>query len=528
MLSEWSLNETIESKNGSQCMTKDIAFDEGTRVMRFTVELLDKLERDQHLVKKYIENNLNQTGCIEIFGWSKQKYIPNSFYDGLFTSDLKLKKLILRGRGVWDTCHCPKNSSTNGAQIDTITEENITHLEHIYIMRTFNVSACALLDLISRSPNLKTVRFYGVLTKNDHHEAFKSVRFLSELERVYWPWCSKKLHSPTLKTLVKRHDKIVTFYSNAETTCDLLAADALQNLRNLSLILNENWACKPGNTQKASRYLKKIVYLSHAKNLEALEIRSFDLNLDEEGHEETNLNVRRLYETYQLSFWEQVVKLKNLKYLAVYGAWELDKVSRELARHGIQIEYFKTNLMPSSLMPCVDKRDDILVLSMAESIKQLGKLVKLRSLHFICHENLTGIDEKTVAAMKEISDLIWTLDIRIKFTPEVEDLLTNMLRRGNQLSRGYKIKLHVECSETRYANLYLETFLKFSSSTNLRTRLESVVEAAAKERFGKSLLKAYHIWGVQQVSSREKTIFEQLKSTWEFYDEIFEPVDMFV
>lgn len=500
---------------------------DGQEAVKITREVIDSLGRECKDAKEYISNNLEQSNFnLEIYGFSQGKYVPSSFYDNLFSTNLNVKQLTLRGRGLWNTCRCPPRKSMT-EQIDTISPDKTTNIERLYIMRPFQIRACTLLDLIARSPNLKIVRFYGVLIDGEHHEAFDSVRFQCELERVYWPWCNRKRNLPTLKTLVKRNDTITTFYSNGDSTCDLLGSDLLPNLRYLSIILNESWVCKDNSIKRPNRYLKKIAYLSLAKKLEALEIRTFKLELEDYENEEIDATVWRLYENYQLSFWENVAKLPNLKFLAIYGAWELDNVARELARHGLQIEYLRTNLVPSSMIPAIDAGEDLLVLSMCDSIKELRKLTKLRSLHFACHENLANIDSKTVSALKELADLIWVFDLRIAFSPEVEDLITNILRRGNQQGKAFNIKLHVESNKSDHANCYVETIVKFSSSQAVRQQLISTVEQAAKEKFGKVAYKTFHLWGIEQAGSRDRSVYDKLSTAWNVYNDVFKPIDMF-
>ena len=527
--------------NANKIPQRDFVTNEfNERILSFTVEIYERLKKDKQATRRFFHDNLtaNKVSYLQIIGWSRKVHLPNWIYDETFTSSLRVKKLMLRGRGLWDTCHCPRNFSIRGDLLDTITEENTTNIEHLYIMRTFRISACALLDLISRSPKLKTVAFYGTLIKAEHAEAFKSVRFTSDLDKFIWPWADKKRDLPTIKLIARRNDKIKTFYSNAVTTCDLLASDLLSGLRNLSIMFNENWTCKPGSIKRAARYLKKIQYLSCASDLEALELRTFDLELDDdssssnedETKKTTHKDIKALFENFQLTFWEQVAKMKRLKYLAVYGAWELEKVCRELARHGLQIEFFKTNLTPTNMIASVDARDDCgIILSMVESIRQLRQLTKLRSIHFKNHENLNGIDRETVLALKELIDLIWNFAIRSTFTPEVDDLLSSILKRGYQQGRFYKLGVHVEAVDVTQANIYFETVLKFSPTSNLSSQLNSIVESECKKIFNNSIYSTYHIWGISLAGSqRDRSSYDQLKQTWTNYEDTFYPIEMYI
>lgn len=526
LLSELSLNQMIDkSMNDVQDMDIDVLEDD---TLKITIELLDKMKNENKNLKTFIESQTGLATNVEIFGWSREKVIPSTFYDDLLNSQLKMKTLVLRGRGCWDTCRCPKNPNATPKQLNTIKDEDLTEFERIQISSPFNISSCALLDLVSRSPKLKILRFYGVLKLNDHHEIFKTKEFRSDLERVYWPWCDKKSFS-TLTTLIRRNENVSTFYSNAETTCDLIAADALPNLRHLSLILNENWNCKPGYPKKAFRFLQKTAYLAHAKKLEALEVRTFDLTPDENGCQETRIKVERVFEQYKLTLWEQISKLPNLRYLAIFGAWELEKVCRELAKNRLQIELLKINLMPSSVISAIEEHDDCPVLSMAEGIKHLRKLSALRSLHFICYEKLAGIDPITTHAFKELADIIWILDVKTIFTQDVEDLLSILLRRGNQQGKLYKIYLHIESSDAIYANILAEPVLKFSSGKSFRDRLASIAESETAERFGKPSYKNFQLWGIESVENiRDNSGFLQLKSDWDYYNEIFKPSNMYI
>lgn len=528
-LLERPINDNVNDTSVTNMTQAPRVIDQEIKPLSFTLELMDRLKAANQDAKDYIANNMDSAGGeLQIYGWSRGKYIDSSFYDKLFTPDLNIKKVMLRGRGTWETCHCPK--MTNG--IDRAIPKLKTNLEHLYIMKTFNISACALLDLVARSPKLKTVRFYGVLTHVEGHpEAFKIEKFPGQLEGVYWPWCSKKLHLPTLQALLKGNDKITTFYSTGFVTCELLGSDYLPNLRHLSLLLNESWQCKPSYSKKASRYVKKLPYLSNAKKLESLEVRTFDLDIDEDDREceEINKVVKQLNEEYQLQFWIQIAKLTELKFLAIYGSWELDKVCHQLARHGIQIEYFKTNLLQGNLHHLIGDPDNDLLLSMDESLRQLRKLAKLRSIHYVCHDKLIGIDKASVTALKEVSDLIWSFDIQTKFTEDVEDLLALMLKRANQSGKTYMISLAIESAESHHANFYHETLLKHSTGLNLRKRIENTVEMATKERYGKSNYRDFRLWGIKQVSSsRDRTTFEHLKAVWDRYNDIYNPVDKFV
>lgn len=495
-------------------------------------ELYDTLTRDKSNIKDYLNESVEkQNSSLEIYGWSRGKYIPNSFFDDLFEPNLNAKQVSLRGRGMWSTCCCPSKTDIERGQIDVAIPERQTNIERLYIMRPFRLRPCTLLDLIARSPKLKILRFYGVLDygeNEDHHSSFNTVRFLSSLERIYWPWCNRKKNLPVLKVIVKFNPTINALYSNGDTTCELLCSDLLPNLKHLSLILNEKWSCIDNNMRRQNRFLRKIPYLSAATNLESLEIRTFRLDLDEyEEDEEIGDQIRRLHENYQLLFWENVAKLRNLVYLAIYGAWELDGVARELARHGLQIEYLKFNLVPSSMIPAIDAGEDLLYLSMCDSIKELRKLTKLRSISMACHENLANIDDRTVMAFKEISDLIWVFDLRIAFSNEVEELISNILRRGNQQGKLFNVKVHVEAPKADYANIYFETLLKFVSSQSVKQQVTSIIDQEARDKFGRSSYKTFHLWGIEQAGHRDQDSYEKLKDRWSYYADIYRPMDMF-
>lgn len=451
----------------------------------------------------------------------------------------KLKTLILGRPDTWATCRCPSKKNKTAELIDTSAERGELILEHILIGRNFTVSSCLLLDLISRSPKLKSVRFYGQLTKEEHHEFFLSVKFTSDLEAVYWPWCNMRTHKPTLRTLVKRHDQIKIFYTSADIACEFLNSELLPQVRYLSLIMNERWVCEPGKTKILKRYNRNICFLRKAKNVEALEVRTFDINdalsKDESGDNATHELIRRNYETYKLQFWESVSELYNLKYISMHGAWELEEVCRELAKRGIQIEYLRTSLLPNSILTNVEGSQDnslkSYVLSVSDASKHISKLVKLKSLHFTCHEMLCNIDKQSASALRELSDLIWRIEIKCSFTDEVEELLSNILRRGNQNGRSYRIRMVINMSEEykEYANVYAETVVKFSSTTTLKESLHEVAAQHMMERTGKSIYKHFIIYGIEQVDcGRDKAAFDQLRTTWNHYEKVFEPVDMFM
>lgn len=548
---------------------------DGETTLRITIEKLAQLKRDGVDPKLYIANNLDgPDGYLELVGWSKGKHIPNTLYDSLVGTDLKIRRLALRGRGIWSTCYCPKERSKFGEQIDP-SKENTTHLENLYIFRTFSISPCSLLNLIARSPKLKELRFYGDLEKVDcdHLSVFEAVRFLSNLERLYWPLCNKRYHLPTLRLIVSRCDQIATFYCNAERTCDFIGAEKLPNLRYLSLNLNEDWNYRlPDDAtfnsishndtlsaeekelkltkkreKKCRKLMKslpnrieKLAYLTQLDKVEALELRTYEITFqDDEDDAAKNEQIIDYYETYQLKFWESVAKMRGLKYLAVYGAWELDKVARELAKHGLQIEYFRTSLMPQSLMQGikdssdeslpVDPDDDrrSLKLNLIDVTRHLVKLAKLKSLNFSCFEFLADFHQETKVALKDVSDLIWRIDCRVPMTYIVEEVLNQILRRGNQSGRSYLIKLIIEPDDASKARFYMESIQKFSTMSSIKDRLHLLASNECKQRYGRAY-KAMSLWGIEQAEGRDKGPFEQLKAAWDCYEEQFRPLDRYV
>lgn len=483
-------------------------------------KLARKAEKQREALKKNIKIDATYAREVVVYGYSSGVYTPNQVYDSLFCPQIPIKRLILRGRGGWNTCHCPKQDSTFGEQYDTIKIDDLTNLEYIHITTKFEISSCALLDLISRSPKLKVLKFFGNITLHDHTEKFLSKRFYCDLDTLWWPFPYKE-HTSTLTQIAKRNENINAFYSNFGITCDLLSSECLPSLRFLSLLMNEKWSYKPGRYKKAYKHLHKTQYLVQAKNVEALEIRSLLPDIDC-GDEATNADVERIYEEYLLSFWKHVAKMPKLKYLAVYGAWDLDKVCREMAKHGMQVEYLKINLTPSSVIHAIEEGVDGPVLSMVDSIKNLRKLPKLRSLHYICCEKLGSIDTKTALAFKELIDLIWVLDIKTFFTDEVEDLLTNIMKRGYQQGRLYKVNLRIEPKRLDNAGIIMKRPLKFPSSSVLKNRLLSIADIESTERYGRSSLESVQIWGVRHmVSTRDESIFRKLKSSWDFYNDKF-------
>lgn len=494
------------------------------RCLTLTGTTLERIEKSGRSVNDFIAEEYKYLAELVISGSYKGKSIPNSILDSLFDSRLPAKRLVLHGRGNWDTCCCPKqHKSMNGEQFGPVLSASRTKLEQIHVTSTFKISACALLDLVSRSPNLEVLHFYGEICLEDHDLMFHSKLSYSNLDRVYWPWAKKK-DLPTLRTIIKRNENITTFYSTAKVTCDLLSKETLPNLRFLSLSLNENWACKPGKTKNAAYFSTMMRYLGLAKNVEALEVRTFDPDKSASGCPDTITKIEKLYETYRLEFWEQVARLQNLKYLAVFGSWEFEMVCREMARNNLQIEYLKINLLPSALIAAVEAADDTPVLTMADGFRNLKKLPQLKSLHYICPEKLGSMDAKASSAMKELIDLIWILDIKTNFTEETEDLLNNVMRRGNQLGKVYKLYLHIQSKpESNLSDLLLVQTLKFPLGTNLKAKLNSIAEAECNERYGKlANYQNFHIWGLEQVGNcRDRSKFDMLKYNWRYYNEKF-------
>lgn len=535
-MSEISIDDVISEKDIAGCLSTHLSTEDskkaacvnktwrkalhdlGTNKLSITVELLNDVQ-DKDL-KDYIEENHKYTKEVDIYGWSRGTKVPNEIYDELFHSTLKksAKRLSLKGRGTWATCHCPKEKSKVGAQLDTISD--ITNLEYLYVATTFTVSSCALLDLVSRSPKLKVLRFYGVISNHHHHEIFKSKRFLCDLEQVYWPFPKKKKQVPTLTTIIKRNENIATLYTSSEVTCDLLSSEALQNLRYLSMNLNENWACEPGKLNRARNHLDKLQYLSLAKNVEALEIRTFEDHESFSECGETNQKVEHLHENYKLAFWAQIAKWSKLKYLAIYGSWELEQTCREMVKHGLQVEYLKINLIPSAIMASIDQGDDVPVLTMPEGARNLRKLSCLRSLHFICYEKLKSIDRKTTAALKELMDLFWVVDIKTGFTEEVEDLLNSLMKRATQLGKMFRVKLYIQPKDPDYAGLSVTTTLRFPLGTPLRAKLLSIADSELAKRNIKGSCENLGIWGLEQVEAcRDVDTYSHLKSNWRTYED---------
>lgn len=437
-LSQADLLNCLLVNKAWNALTRDA---QSRRTLTVNMELLRNLNKSppQHSLNfhQLVSNSPFKWAPIyEIYGWTKDEFLPNSIYDDLFTNANNARILYFKGRGRWDSCRCPKKASTKGEQFDTIRGEDITNLEYIHVSsKTFTISACALLDLVSRSPKLKNIFFMGTLTNTDHTDAFASKRFITDLTRLSWPWPTKR-DAPTISILLKRNENLTTFYSTFQTTSQMLASELLPSLRFLSLNLSESWACKPGRTKKVFNHLTNIKYLALAKTVEALEVRTFDNSNDCED-EQTRDQVERVYEDYQLTFWEYIGKLPNLRYLAIYGSWELERSCREMAKHGLQIEFLKMNLMPSSVIAAIEEQDDNPIFSMVNGAKDLRKLSKLRSIHYMCFEKLKSIDARSVPALKEIVNLFWKCEMKMNFTDEVEDLLQHLVKRGHQLGKAY-------------------------------------------------------------------------------------------
>lgn len=492
-------------------------------------ELISKLNNQKQSIKEFILSKHKHAKEITIYGWSKRSgVIPNDIYDSIFDSSNVANKFTLVGRGVWDTCRCPKEiSAIPGSQVDNITESDKTNLELIIVRETFTISSCALLDLVSRSPNLKTLIFHGVISKHEHYLSFYPKVFYCSLKQIYWPFPTKK-QIPTVTTLVKRNDEIRTFYCNIQTTCDLLAAEKLNKVRFLSLNLNEDWNCQKGVYKKPFKYLERTKLLLNAKNIEALEIRTFDLPEVSEDPE-TVASVERIFENYKISLWEQVSRLPKLKYLAVYGAWDLESVCSELAKHGIQIEYLRFNLLPKSVMEAIDEGDDNPVISMVEAVRNIRKLTSLRSIHYTCADKLANIGNKTILVLKELLDIIWVFDVKVRFTPEVEDFMNNVVRRGNQQGKTYEVEILVAPTDNKYADILIEQKLRAPHHQDLKEYLQSTAEKVVKERYGRNNFDSIYIWGIRLINSvRDRSNFDKIKMAWRRYDKQFNPDGLLV
>lgn len=525
-----NLSDEDLSKCSSVCRTWYHAVKDAQSYQTFeiTPDQIGKLNKktkgltanQKEALENFIKTNVAYAREVVIYGFSSGTYIPDEVYENIFNSRLAIRTIVLRGRGSWNKCYCPKQGTTCGEQYDNVKSEHKTNLEAIHITSKFEISSCALLDLISRSPKLKSLRFYGRITLHDHLEKFNSKRFHCDLESLYWPYPDRD-QMLTLALIVKRNENITTLYSNFETTCDFLSSECLLNLRFLSLLMNEKWSCKSGKVKRPYKHLNKTKYLALAKNVEALEIRSLlpEFNTEDET---TIASAERIYEEFILSFWKYVAKIPNLKYLAVYGAWDLDKICREMAKHGMQVEYLKINLTPISVINAINNGDDGPVLSMVDSLKNLRKLPKLRSLHYICCDLLSSIDNKTVLAFKEIIDLIWILDIKVCLTDDVEDLLTNIYRRAYQQGRLYSINLRIQAKNSSNASPVVKKLLKFPTGANLKDRLLVFADEESSERYGRNSFESIQIWEVRHVASlRDESTYRKLKESWRLYDEKF-------
>lgn len=486
------------------------------RNLRIRMDLLIRLKNEGKSIQDYIKKNHYYAHQIIIHGWSRDLgYVPSDIYDTLFNSTLFARKLILKGRGCWDTCRCPNASGSK--LIDGVKDIDKTNFKQIVVGETFTISSCAILDLISRSPSLEKLRFHGLITKHDHNQVFNNKVFHCNLERVYWPFPTKN-QQPSIVTLAKRNDEITTFHSSIETVCDLIAAEQLLKLRCLSMNLNYDWSNRKGNHKKLYKYLEKTKYIPLCKNLEALELRTFDIDeiIDED--------VARIYESYRVTLWEQISKLPQLKYLAVYGAWELEKVCSELAKYGLQIELFKTNLTPRSVIEGLERQDDELVLSISGAIKDIRRLASLRSISYSCADKLANISTKTMIVLKEqLLDVLWVLDIKVKFTNEVEEFIASVNRRGNQIGRQFELELLVSPNKPEYSDMIIRQNLRVPLNQDVKTFLSSAAERAVKDRHGQGKFNFFQLWGIKLIGSiRDKDSYEKLRSAWYRYEKCFD------
>lgn len=483
--------------------------------------LYETCKGDIEKLKDYVEAHYQFAVEISIHGWSRNQFIPNQVYDQLINANLKAKRLVLKGRGKWDNCHCPNRESRFGELVDSTLSKDVTNLESVYIASTFQMSSCALLDLLSRSPKLKSLTCNGHFILPDHCEPFLSKRFLCDIESLYMPWASQN-DKTTISTIVKRNENITTVHSNSSIVCDLLSTETLTNLRFLSLNLSDRWFARPQSLKRGYKALDNIKYLSTAKNLEALEVRSFTVGEVPETSKK-KLEIERLYESYVMTFWDQVAKLPKLTYLAIYGSWELEKTCRELAKRSVNVELLKINLMPDSVIQAIENQDDIPSFSMVDGIRNIKRLPRLRSIYLTCYEKLGTIDERTVSSMKEIVDMFWNIEIKVNFTEEVEDFMNHLMRRANQLGKNYMVNLHIQLKSDEYANILVEKPLRFPMGTNLKDKFTSIAETETKQRFGKPSVENFQIWGLELTGNyRDKQKYEELAKFWRLYSQKFD------
>lgn len=467
--------------------------------------------------KQYvIEELANGEKELVIDGWSRSSSLPSKFYDDFFSSDIPVKRLILRGRGVWTSCRCAKNGHKNGK-----TNTNLSKLTYIHVTNTFRISACILLDLIAHSPNLKTLSFHGVLETPEHSAEYVEKHFRSDLTTVIWPWPLKE-HFATIKTIVKRNENITTMHSDMMTICKLLSFDILVKLRYMSVYMREDWGLE--KTDKLSKYAKYLKYLGIAENIVGLEIRALNFNEpDEEQRSKQNApSPWEIYRSYRLKFWDEVAKWNKLKYLAIFGGWEFEEVCRDIANRGLPIQYLKINLMPKSL---VQQRgqDDAPILSCVEGFKNLRKLSTLKSLEYICPEMLGTIDGPTVASMKDLIDIIWALRVQTKLDGDVFNLVSSILKRANQQGKMFKLLLNITPREQPHHQFLFDTgAIRYNS--DFQSTINSKVERElVKRKHKKSSLDAIYVWSVLQIdNSRDKSAFRSVEGDWTFYGSHFE------
>lgn len=454
-------------------------------------------------------------------------FIRQELYGEIIAARLpRVRKLTLEGRGCWLSCRCQDNQRENSIVLYDPNKigNDLTQLTHLRIGEKFTISACALLDLISRSPKLRTVHFKGAITNSDHAQSFSTRMFYSNIEKLFWP-IPKKKHIFAILMIARRNENITTVCLSLSVASQLLSADVLPRVKYLSLYLLEDWKCKKGEHQKFHRFIDNAKYISSARDVEALEIRTFDLPSREELDDPTASS--RFFENFKIEVWKNVAQLQKLNYLAVYGGWEMEKVCQQLAKNTLQIQYFKANLTPISVIEALDAGDDQPVLAMHEGLKNLKSLTRLRAMDFDCSDKLGNIDIKTIQAIsQDLAEQTWAFNIKVNYTDEVEQFLTNILKRGSQSARSYVMDLHITPKDTTLCDLIVPLVLRNYANRGLKSIIQSTAEKAIAERGSKGY-SHIALYGIRQVSNwKDEKSYQQIRDSWAFYNSELNPTNM--
>lgn len=482
------------------------------RQFDLNLNLIKKLRASNRSPLEYIKKNHKYLTDLKLStSDDSADKIPNDFYDNLIISDLRARRLIISGSGQWSTCKCPTGQSKCGELCDPVKPSEMTNLEYIHIKSPFKIGSCTLLDLVSRSPRLKTLIFCGLILISKHSDEFSYKFFHCDLEKVYWPNPTKK-QRPALKMLVKRNENIETLHVPFHELRDLLSSESVPNLKYLSLVMREDWISWNAVPQVKS-YSKVVPYLTLAKKLVGLEVITeaylHELaELDPDLREKFDDN----YLEYKVQFWKQVSELPDLKYLCIRGKWDTETICQELAKNSMQVEYLR-------LFICPRKGH---LLTMSEGVKALAKLAKLKYVQLESDGRFDKVDKKTIQAFKDIVDKIWNINLNCVYADEIDQLYSYLLRRGRQLGNKYKLLMTLRHKNPKYSLFFHQSRLdKIKPGQSLGHCIIVPAELMIGNRVKQN---SCHYWGLEICSNiMDKQRFTQAQETFNLFNELFGP-----